>query len=162
MNLKLLTLIASSLIIASCSHQVDSKDNKQAELDYPYTIEWGPYGKGSSLHPSTIKINKDSVRIIMRDQENPMHTRSFAIASDQTKFESLLRELEPWDGDKHYNNPDVRDGGYWSISNKNGSIKFVNVFMGLSSREDIRPDTIGLDAFENLFDHARSVLKENK
>lgn len=167
MKLKILTIVISVLTLINCANQIRQNIGgelvKSSIIDYPVKIEFGAIGKGSKLPPTTFEINYDSVRISTLKKTSITEIQNFSIATNKTKFGELLRNLEMKDikGDKHYFNPSVRDGGYMNISNKHGNRRFTNTFSKISDNSRVKPDTIGLDKFENISKYSFQLLKES-
>jgi hypothetical protein len=167
MKLKFQIIIISVLTLINCAHQISQNNGgelvKHSIINYPVKIEFGAIGKGSKLPLTTFEINFDSVRISTTKKTLITEIQNFSIATKQTKFGELLSNLEMKDikGDKHYFNPYIRDGGYMIISYKHGNRRFTNTFSKISDKSRIKPDTIGLDKFENISKYALQLLKES-
>lgn len=167
MKLKFQIIIISVLTLINCAHQISQNNGgelvKHSIINYPVKIEFGAIGKGSKLPLTTFEINFDSVRISTTKKTLITEIQYFSIATKKTKFGELLSNLEMKDlkGDKHYFNPYIRDGGYMIISYKHGNRRFTNTFSKIGDKSRIKPDTIGLDKFENISKYALQLLKES-
>ena len=159
-------LVIFSLV--NCSNPNQSKGKKylvnNLTMNYPIIIEFGAIGKDSELPPTIINLGRDSIRISTRNKTKITEIDSFAIATNNTKFEKLMSKLKTDEitGDKKYVNPFVRDGGYMTISSKSGQKQFVNIFTssGIEDKPYIEPDTLGLSKFRDIFIYSNSLVRE--
>lgn len=92
---------------------------------------------------------------------SPREMQQQLILATETQFVKMLSQLSKEDmtGDKHYYNMQIRDGGYMIVKNPHGERKFTNIFRH-TDRSLVRPDTVGLSKFEELYAYANGILLE--
>lgn len=152
-----LNLVTTSILIFLLSHCTNqNRLNGSNEENYPIKIEFAAVGKGSKLPPTVFTINQDSVSVTMMRKSSYDKVDNYSIATKETKFEQLLSDLDEEDlkGEKHYYNLFIRDGGYMMVSSESGNRKFTNIFNSSRENSYIKPDTIGINKFENIYKYA--------